>query len=236
MMKFENFLSVILLAGGRSSRMQSSIPKQFMQLGEKPLVLYSFDVFASLPETLEIIIVCESSYRALFQNKERNLNIRFADPGHRRQDSVYHGFQMSDSKAKYICIHDGARPFVTDKIIYRTLGAAEETGAAAAGVPIKFTVKECHENGLVKKTLNRSNLWEIQTPQIIKPYLLKEGFEKVIEKSLTITDDVSLIELLPHPVKLAEGSYENIKITTPEDFVLAESLLTHLTQNAWYLD
>jgi len=221
-MEFEWPISVILLAGGKGMRMHSNIPKQFMLLGSKPVAHYSFDLFASLPETSEIIVVCEASYRSSFQKKNHPVNIRFADPGSRRQDSVYNGFKMIDPNAKFVCIHDGARPFLTVEIIRRTLQAAGQVGAAAAGMPIKYTVKECEENCLVKNTPFRSRMWEIQTPQIIKPHLLKQGFEIAMEAELTVTDDVSLVELIPHPVMLVEGSHENIKITTPEDLLLAE--------------
>jgi 2-C-methyl-D-erythritol 4-phosphate cytidylyltransferase len=225
-MEFKQPFSVILLAGGKGIRMCSNVPKQFMLLDAKPIILYSFELFASLPETTEIIVVCETAYRSIFQNKNHRVNIQFADPGSRRQDSVYNGFKMIDPKAKFVCIHDGARPFLTHEIVYRTLQAAAEVGAAAAGMPIKFTVKECEENCLVKNTPPRSRIWEIQTPQIIKPHLLKQGFEKAIQAGLTVTDDVSLVELIPHPVKLVEGGHDNIKITTPEDFLFAESLLS----------
>lgn len=220
-MQFEKSVSVILLAGGKGTRMGSNQPKQFMPLGAKPVAAYSFDLFASLREVQEIIVVCEDTYRDLFQT-EKGMQLKFAEPGARRQDSVYNGFQLADPRAKYICVHDSARPFLSYEMIQRALAAAEQAGAAAVGMPLKYTVKECENNGVVKYTPARERLWEIQTPQIIQPHLLRQGFEKAIENELTVTDDLSLVELIPHPVKLVEGSYKNIKITTPEDLLIAQ--------------
>jgi 2-C-methyl-D-erythritol 4-phosphate cytidylyltransferase len=222
--KFEKCVSVILLAGGKGTRMQSPLPKQFMQLGPKPIACYSFDLFVSMPEIQEIIVVCEESFRPLFETQK--VYLHFADPGSRRQDSVYQGFKCVDPKAKFVCIHDSARPFLTDEMVKRALQSADEVGAAAVGMPIKYTLKECEENGLVVNTPPRARFWEIQTPQIIKPHLLLQGFEKAMASKLTVTDDLSLVELIPHPVKLVEGSYNNIKITTPEDLAYAKALCT----------
>lgn len=218
-MQFERCLSVILLAGGKGMRMQSPLPKQFIQLGAKPVALYSFDLFESMPEVQEIIVVCEESYRSLF--KTQKVSLLFADPGCRRQDSVYNGFALINPQAKFVCVHDSARPFLTDAMIRRALLSADEVGAAAVGMPLKYTVKERDKEGIVINTPPRHRFWEIQTPQIIKPHLLREGFEKAIASELTVTDDLSLVELIPHPVKLVEGSYNNIKITTQEDLTLA---------------
>ena len=218
-------ISVILLAGGVGSRMQASLPKQFISLGEKPMACHSFEVFLALPEVIEIIVVCDPAYRSVFKNTRQNLRLAFAEPGERRQDSVYNGFQQTDLKADLICIHDSARPFISPELVRPVLTVAEEVGAAALGMPIKFTVKECREGGWVKNTPSRDSIWEIQTPQVIRPDLLRKGFDKALESDLTVTDDVSLVELLPHPVKIVKGSHENIKITTPEDLLLAESIL-----------
>lgn len=218
----EKMMSVILLAGGKGVRIGGSIPKQFRLLGDKPLALHSFDVFFSLPEVREIVIVCEEAFQCLFKRKEGNIDILFASPGIRRQDSVYQGLQQVSSHTKYICIHDSARPFPSHDMIQRALKAAEEVGAAAVGMPLKYTIKECEKDGSVKSTPKRERFWEIQTPQIIQSHLLKQGFEKAIKEDITVTDDLSLVELLSHPVKLVEGSYKNIKVTTPEDFLIAK--------------
>jgi 2-C-methyl-D-erythritol 4-phosphate cytidylyltransferase len=200
--------------------MGSSLPKQFMSLGTKPIAAYSFDLFASLPEVCEIVVVCEAKYRNLFNIRDPAIQLKFGEPGPRRQDSVYNGFQQADTKAEFICVHDSARPFLSVEMIRRALEAASQVGAAAVGMPLKYTIKECESNGMVKHTPPRECFWEIQTPQIIRNHLLREGFEKAMERNLTVTDDLSLVELIPHPVKIVEGSGRNIKITTPEDLMM----------------
>jgi 2-C-methyl-D-erythritol 4-phosphate cytidylyltransferase len=226
-MEQQKNISVILLAGGLGTRMNSQVPKQYLQLESKPVVRYSFDVFIAMPEVMELIVVCEPNYQHVFSGDSNGIPIRFASPGNRRQDSVYHGFQLADPNAQLICIHDGVRPFITPIMIRQALQAAQTVGAAALAMPIKFTVKECCENNMVKRTLQRSCIWEIQTPQVIQSPLLTLGFKKAIETGVTVTDDVSLIELIPHPVQLVKGSHHNIKITTPEDLELARWICLH---------
>lgn len=218
-------ISVILLAGGTGSRMQTPIPKQYLLLNQKPLIHYSFDLFYSLPGVSEIVIVCEEQFQKMFMRKEKGPTLRFALPGKRRQDSVYHGLQALTTNSQIVCIHDGVRPFITESLVMRVIQAAQEHGAATAGMPLKYTIKECDDKQIAKQTPDRSKMWEIQTPQVIKKDLLEKGFKQAISKNLTVTDDVSLIELLGLPVKIVEGSYQNLKITTPDDMIFAEMLL-----------
>ena len=231
LMHTENLLiktSVILLAGGTGSRMDAPIPKQFLSIDGKAIALHSFEIFQSMPEVAEIVIVCDPSYQKLFTLNSPGshpLRIAFALPGQRRQDSVYHGLQQLSSNTSLVCIHDSARPFIDAPMVRRTLAAAETHGAATTGMPMKYTVKESTENGFVKRTLPRTNIWEIQTPQAIKTHLLKQGFKKAIEEDITVTDDVSLVELFNLPVKLIEGSYSNLKITTQDDLAIAEQII-----------
>lgn len=215
-------VSAILLAGGIGTRMQSEKPKQYLQLADKPLALHSFDLFASMPQIDEIIVVCDPTYQTLFKAPKK---VKFALPGARRQDSVYNGFQLISEASTLVCIHDTARPFITQAIIEKALAAATQHGAAVVGVPLKFTIKEIEQDQLVKSTPDRSRYWEVQTPQVILPSLLRCGFAYAQEHQLTVTDDASLVELINHPVKMVEGSHLNIKITTPDDLKFAEWLV-----------
>lgn len=224
--KLPKNLGVILLAGGMGTRMDSPVPKQFLLLEGKIIARYSFDLFLALPEIREIVVVCDPKYRHHFTlNNETPTStpVLFALPGERRQDSVFNGLQQLSSEL--ICIHDAARPLINNDLIRRTLIAATQHGAAAAGMPVKFTIKEIDSEGFVTKTPPRAHLWEIQTPQTITVDLLRQGFVLANKNKLTVTDDVSLIELLNHPVQIVEGSYSNLKITTPEDIPLAIKLL-----------
>jgi len=224
-MTTKNNVSVILLAGGHGSRMNNSIPKQYLKLGHKEIAKYSFECFAIIPEVTEIIVVCRDEYRLIFDCKLPNTDLHFATPGKRRQDSVYSGFKAIKHKANLVCIHDAARPFITTKLVKRIVEAAQNYGAATAGVPMKCTVKQVNTEEFITCTPDRSLLWEIQTPQVITPDSLERGFTLANEQGITVTDDVSLAELIGTPVKLVMGDYKNIKITTPEDLYFAEKFL-----------
>lgn len=210
--------SVILLAGGTGKRMSASLPKQYLPLKDKPIVRYSLDLFLSMPCFDEYIIVCDPLYQIYFQDQ----NVKFALPGNRRQDSVFNGLQKVHPDSEYVCIHDSARPFISKEVVENVLQAAFEHQAAVAAVPVKYTIKQGNFNQFVSQTLERSALWEIQTPQIIQKELLHQGFQLAHEDNLTVTDDVSLVELLKKPVKLVEGCYSNFKITTQEDMAVAK--------------
>lgn len=219
---------VILVAGGVGSRMKASIPKQFLTLKHKPVVKYSFDLFMTLPDVAEIVVVCAPDYRHLFEPHHNEVQLTFALPGERRQDSVNNGLQAIKSTASLVCVHDSARPCITIPLVKRVIEAARLHGASAAGMPVKFTIKEVNGQHFVANTPDRSFIWEIQTPQIIRKQWLQEGFAHALKHNLTVTDDVSLIELLKKPVKLVEGCYTNLKITTPEDLIFAEQLIRPL--------
>lgn len=128
--------------------------------------------------------------------------------------------------ASLVAVHDAARPLVTPDEVYKVFHDADEHGAAVLAVPMKATVKESDDGQFVLRTIERSRLWEIHTPQVIRPELLRKGFEKVAKEGLAVTDDVSIIEQLPAPVKITVGEYTNIKVTTPEDMPMAESILS----------
>lgn len=212
--------AVILLAGGQGTRFGGPTPKQFITLGNQPLIEHSLHILKQLSGLIEMVVVCAPQYRHYFPS-----TTSFAIPGARRQDSVYHGLLALKSKAEYILIHDGARPFITLDLVNRVLDAAQLHGAATAGMPLKFTVKQHGGDHFVMNTPDRTTLWEIQTPQVVRRDWLEEGFAKINAENITITDDVSIAEHLGHPVKLVEGSYHNIKITTPEDVLIAHQLL-----------
>ncbi len=220
-------ICVILLAGGTGSRMNASCPKQYLLLKNKPIVLHSLEVFLNMPEINEVVIVCDPAYQSHFSNQSLGKHIKFALPGKRRQDSVYNGLQIVNPESQLICIHDASRPFITLPIVQRVLKAAHQHGAAAPGMPLTFTIKESDGRQFVRNSPDRSLLWEIQTPQALRPDILKKGFESAITQNKTVTDDVSLAELINHPVKLVEGCRKNIKITTQEDLFIAEQFATN---------
>lgn len=224
----ENSVSVILLAGGKGKRMGASMPKQYLPLLSQPIALYSLYTFSQMTEVKEIIVVCDPSYKDIFEETKHKIQkeLKFTLPGKERQDSVYSGLQAIDLSSELVCIHDSARPLVSSGDIEKVLKDAWLNGAAVLGVPVKATIKEANSESFVVKTLDRRTLWEMQTPQVIKPQLLRKGFELVNREGLEVTDDVSIVEHLPHPVYITEGSYTNIKVTTPDDLLLAERILS----------
>lgn len=225
-MKHQTKTSAILLAGGSGLRMQSNTPKQFLELDEKPVALYSFQLFLDMPEIDEIVVVCLEDFKELFQSANSSKPVVFALPGERRQDSVYNGLQAASHKI--VCIHDAARPFIDKTLVSRVLEAGKEFGAAAVGMPVKFTVKEIDEHNFVRNTPDRANIWEIQTPQVLQRAILEEGFAYTNQHKITVTDDVSLAELVGKRVKLVEGAHTNLKMTVPNDLAIASHILKTL--------
>jgi len=209
-------ISSILLAGGIGARMSTSIPKQFLTLQGRAIALHSLDILLQLDEIKEVIVVCAPEFRSLFAGK----HVKFADPGEQRQDSVYNGLQQAT--CEWICTHDAARPFITADLVKSLF--SEQASASSLAMPVKNTLKEISTTQDVVRTLDRSVIWEIQTPQLIKKEILEAGFIYAKQHGLEVTDDISLAELVGHIPRLVRGSYQNIKITTPEDLVFAEWL------------
>lgn len=216
------FVSLILLGGGKGSRMGSLSPKQFLPFKGKPLFLHSFESFQKLSFLSEIIIVCPKEHRSLFSPGKQEL--LFAEPGERRQDSLFRGAQKLSPLSQITFIHDAARPFVEEKALLDLLAEAEENGAATLALPVTYTIKECTLERDVVKTLKRENLWEIQTPQAIKTALLKEAIVSAQKNQWDVTDDVSLVECMGKRVKVVQGFSDNIKVTYPIDLLLAEKI------------
>ncbi|MDR3624347.1 MAG: 2-C-methyl-D-erythritol 4-phosphate cytidylyltransferase [Chlamydiales bacterium] len=226
--------SAILLAGGIGSRITSHLPKQFMPLLDKPIVHYSLNIFLSLDEIAEIIIVTHPNYHVFFQSlvEKASKPIKFALPGNRRQDSVYNGLQQVAKDSSFVCTHDAARPFIQKNDVQNLLQEGYVHKSATLAVPLKFTIKQADTTGLATHTPNRDMFFEIQTPQIVDKKILEQGFSFAFDNNLNVTDDVSLAELLKHPTKLVPGRHSNIKITTNEDLMLAPHLLQQTTLHA----
>ena len=225
--------TAIVLAAGQGKRMHSKVQKQFMELDGMPVLCYSLRCFQESPLIQDIILVTgeESiSYcKEEIVQKYGFTKVSAVIPGGKeRYDSVYAGL-CECRDCEYVLIHDGARPFVTEEILKRGLQKVKETGACVIGMPSKDTVKLSDEEGYVKETPNRKCVWTIQTPQIFSYSLIREAHDSIRQKDMSkITDDAMVVEQeTGAKVALAEGSYQNIKITTPEDLDIAEAFLKH---------
>ena len=223
--------TAIVLAAGQGKRMNSKVQKQFLMLKGKPLLYYSLACFQNSEEIDEIIVV--TGEESIDFCKKEIIDLygffkvsKVVAGGKERYDSVYNGL-CACRDCEYVFIHDGARPFVTEDIIKRTKEAAVQYHACIAGMPSKDTVKIADDNHMVAMTPKRSQVWTIQTPQVFEYALIKEAHETARKHSMeNITDDAMVIETYTDTkIRMVEGSYENIKITTPEDILVAEKFL-----------
>ncbi|MCX5706265.1 MAG: 2-C-methyl-D-erythritol 4-phosphate cytidylyltransferase [Candidatus Omnitrophica bacterium] len=220
-------LSVILLAAGSGKRLKTKVSKVVFKLNSRPLVYYSLCTLSRCPEVNEITVVANAQNIKSIASVIRKYQIKKVSGivlgGKRRQDSVANGLKAIDPKTRLVLIHDGARPFIEKEIISSVIKEAEKRGAAIVGVPVKATIKEARSKITVKRTLDRSKLWEIQTPQVFKKGLILKAYKKF--NRIPATDDAGLVEKLGVRVGIVLGSYNNIKITTPEDLLLARGIL-----------
>ncbi|MCI5628029.1 2-C-methyl-D-erythritol 4-phosphate cytidylyltransferase [Clostridium sp. HCP1S3_A12] len=226
-----NFMKVsaIILAGGKGKRMKANISKQFIMLKDKPILYYTLYRFIKNPNVDNIVLVLpkdEIEYCKKNIIEKYNLKIDFiVEGGAERQDSVYNGLKALED-TDIVLIHDGARPFVSNKIIEEGIQKAIEFGGAAPGVMPKDTIKIKDSNSFSKETLDRSTLVAIQTPQVFKFSEIIKCHEKIKKDNITVTDDTMVYEMYGNKVYLYDGDYENIKITTPEDLLLGEKILS----------
>ena len=213
-------IALILLAGGQGSRMGETVPKTFLPLQGKPVILHSYEVFQKILEISKIVVVCKKTYRYFF-----SANTEFANPGPRRQDSVQNALNQLPKDTDFVLIHDGARPLIHKKDILNLISLGVSEPAATLATPLQDTIKKVSSDNRILKTPSRDNLWISHTPQIIRYSLLIEGFAKSTVENLTVTDDISLIELLGYHPLIIPSHYPNIKLTYPKDFPLIEALL-----------
>ena len=233
-MKEDNNYAIIV-AAGRGQRMNSDMPKQFLILDGKPVLSYTLAAFDRVPSISEIVLVISKEYIDYVKNEIlAKCNIKkpvlLAEGGIERQQSVYNGLKVLPKDADIVVIHDGARPLITPTVIEKSIEAAQDFGSAVVGVPAKDTIKQVNEGGSIAKTLNRGLLWYAQTPQTFRCDIITKAHEKAKNANFTGTDDASLVERLNIPVKLVMGEYRNIKITTPEDLIIAQNLM-NFTEN-----
>lgn len=220
--------TAIVLAAGKGSRMQSAVPKQYLELCGKPVLYYSL---AAFEESFidEIILVAgkdDISYckEQIVERYGFQKVTKIIVGGAERYLSVYQGL-LAAEEADYVYIHDGARPFVDAAILSDAKACVEQYQACVAGMPVKDTIKIVDAEDFAKETPERKYVWQVQTPQVFSYALVREAYDMLMEDqdAYSVTDDAMVVEtMLNYPVKLFQASYKNIKITTPEDLQIAE--------------
>lgn len=233
--------TAIVLAGGSGSRMKSKVKKQYLLIGKYPVLWYSLAVLEKCSRIDEIILVCgkgeQEQCRSLFVDTYGFQKIVcVTEGGKERYHSVYKGLKAAGD-CDFVLIHDGARPFLDEAMLERLMEALPVWNACVVGMPVKDTIKLADpESGCVQATPDRALLWSIQTPQAFRYSLIRSAYEELMqaeaEGTLTqkVTDDAMVAERAGNTVKLIEGSYNNIKITTPEDLVFARAILEQQTK------
>ncbi|MDI3481024.1 MAG: 2-C-methyl-D-erythritol 4-phosphate cytidylyltransferase [Tepidanaerobacteraceae bacterium] len=222
-------VGAIIAAGGRGKRMNAGLPKQFLAIKGHPILYYTLSTFESIGQIKEIVLVVGKD-DLRFAQKEiveryRFKKVRITEGGAERQDSVYNGLRELSPQTDIVVIHDAVRPFITKSIIEKSIHAAREYRAVGVAVPVKDTIKVVGSGNVIKNTPDRKSLWAMQTPQSFDYGLIMEAHEKARREGFYGTDDTVLVERMGLPVRVIEGAYENIKITTPEDIVIAETLI-----------
>lgn len=229
--------TAIVLAAGQGKRMQSSIHKQYLLIHDKPVLYYSLKAFEDslINDIILVVGKGEEDYcREEIIKKYGFDKVRaVVQGGKERYHSVANGIRSISWQCDYVFIHDGARPFVNAQIIKRAYDEVKQFKACVIGMPVKDTVKIADGNGFVAETPNRSHIWQIQTPQVFETELITSAYERLLSEEekmsangVIITDDAMVVEyFMDTPVRLVQGSYENIKITTPEDLKIAEIFL-----------
>lgn len=220
--------TAIVLAAGQGKRMGTKIQKQYLLMAGKPVLYYALKTFEDSEIVDEIYLVTgkgdEEFCREEIVDKYGITKVtHILSGGAERYHSVWNALKEMDEDG-YVFIHDGARPFVEEEMLCRAYKEVEHSGACVVGMPVKDTIKIADQEGNVVYTPDRSKVWMVQTPQVFDVSLVKSAYAKIMtEPELNITDDAMVVEKMSgHTIKLVEGSYENIKITTPEDLAIGE--------------
>jgi len=228
------YVTAIVLAAGKGLRFNSRISKPLAKINSKPIITYCLNTLSKHPYIRDIIVAANSRNLKDLVSKIGQYEIgKIKDivlGGKRRQNSVCNALKTMDKRTDLVLIHDGVRPFIEKKTISSLIKEAQSYGAAIAGVPVRATIKKIKNQKskikIVEETIDRGNLWEIQTPQVFRKDLILEAYKKF--RDFVVTDDSMLLEKLGVNVRVVKSSYNNIKITTPEDLVVAEAISKNL--------
>lgn len=219
----------IILAAGRSTRMGGTGNKQFLELLGKPLLTYSLAAFEACAVVDHVVLVRRPDYarqaEAIVQANGFQKIRAYVDGGLERQNSVWNGLSFCPRGTEIVAVHDGARPLVTPELIQSTVASARERGTGIAASKVVDTLKEARDDASVVRTVDRTRLWAVQTPQTVRYELLRQAYHEVLNQHIVVTDEAAAVELIKQPVHLVRTPFYNLKITTPDDLAVAEALL-----------
>ena len=222
-------VSVIIPAAGKGTRMKAGINKAFLELAGKPMLFRTVMRFAGIEGVGEIVVAVGAAEVAFIRWSLSTIPglpaVKVVAGGSERQMSVANALKAVSEDADTILVHDAARPLVTKSVIESVIAEAQKSGAAIAAVKAKNTIKRVSADGVVEDTPDRSTLWEVQTPQGFSRGVIMEAYLRAMQDGFVGTDDASLVERMGHPVRVVEGTYRNIKVTSPEDILMAEAML-----------
>lgn len=222
--------SVVICAAGVGKRMNSKVAKQYIELDGKPILAHTVNTFEKSDDIDEIVIVTGAEdidyVKKNIIEKYGYKKVKSVESGGaERQNSVYNGLKALSEDTDIVLIHDGVRPFVSENDIHNIIEETKVYKACVLGVKVKDTIKVCDRNGYIKSTPDRAALWAAHTPQTFEYKLIKKAYKQAFEDGIMGTDDSMLVERIGVKVKMVEGSYYNIKITTPEDLITGENIL-----------
>jgi 2-C-methyl-D-erythritol 4-phosphate cytidylyltransferase len=222
-------ISAIIVAAGKGTRMGANVDKLWLEIAGRPVVAHTWKKFNDAPVVDEIILVVRDGMQPHFTELAEKFQFqkpfRLVAGGAERQDSVWNGLAAISNKTEIVAIQDAARPCTTAQLIADTIQAARETGAAVAAQPVTDTIKETADGKLISRTVDRSKLWSVQTPQTFRLEVIRKAIATAREKGLQLTDDTAACELIGQPVRLVQSATPNPKVTVPADLPFVESLL-----------
>jgi len=219
---------IVIAAAGKGKRMGAGKNKQFILLNNKPILIHTLEKFSQKSWVDQIVIAAHPDERTQVEHLLQEYDIQdtlVVPGGNERQESIEKGLTFLQSE--YVMVHDGARPFIQSPDLERLYEKVQQVDAVVFGVPVKDTIKVIDQFNRIRYTPDRKSLWAVQTPQAFRLSVLKEAYRKAKEENYLGTDDASLVERIGRKVEVIEGNYHNIKITTPEDLVLAQAILNH---------
>jgi 2-C-methyl-D-erythritol 4-phosphate cytidylyltransferase len=229
-------ISAIIVAAGKGTRMGPQVDKLFLELNGCPIVAHTWRRFEEAGCIDELLLVVregmQAAFAALAEQYKFKKHFRLVAGGKERQDSVWNGLEALSPQAEIVAIQDAARPCTSPALIAATVAAAREIGAAVAAQAVTDTIKESHDGKLIERTLDRSRLWAVQTPQTFRVETIRRALSEVRQRGLLVTDDTAACELIGQPVQLVVSTQPNPKVTRPEDLACVEAVLRDMARRA----